>query len=162
MPSPAAGNRSIAFARIVCGVFFLLFGHYKVFTDAFRGGGLQRAITSYLNEQSVAFYKPFLASVVQPHITAWAYIIGIGELLIGISLLIGLLVRVSSVFGAIHMLSLTLATWNGAGSSDYWRIAGNQLGHIPLLLLLVIFFFCDAGATWGLDGKLRRPGKRRR
>ena len=150
-------RQTLAIARIVTGIYFFLFGEYKVFTDTFRNGGLQRAIASYINEQSVSFYKPFLAGVVQPHITAWSYAIGIGELLIGISLIVGLLVRPASVFGAIHMLSLTLATWNGAGpGAAFWRVVANQLGHIPMLLLLAIFCAADAGTTWGLDARLRR------
>jgi hypothetical protein len=36
-----------------------------------------------------------------------------------------------------------------------WRYFGNELDHLPLLLLLIVFYAADAGRTWGLDGMVR-------
>jgi uncharacterized membrane protein YecN with MAPEG domain len=58
------------------------------------------------------------------------------------------------------MLALTLCTWYAPGHNvHYWRYLGNNLDHIPLLMLFVIFLSFRAGDTWGLDGgglKLRK------
>jgi uncharacterized membrane protein YphA (DoxX/SURF4 family) len=80
--------------------------------------------------------------------------VGAAELFIGICLLLGLWVRIASVIGALHMVSLTLATWWEAGHGvPVWRYFGAELDHLPLLFLFIIFFVSDAGQEWGLDGR---------
>jgi uncharacterized membrane protein YphA (DoxX/SURF4 family) len=72
---------------------------------------------------------------------------------IGVSLLLGIWVRLASVLGALYMLNLTLATWWEVGHGvPVWRYFGAELDHLPLLLLFVVFFASDAGREWGLDG----------
>ena len=84
----------------------------------------------------------------------FGYLAGVIELIVGISLLIGLWVRVSTILGIFLLLNLLLATWFAPGHGvPIWRYFGNELDHLPLLFLLVIFFVSDAGAVWGLDKK---------
>jgi 4-amino-4-deoxy-L-arabinose transferase-like glycosyltransferase len=55
------------------------------------------------------------------------------------------------------MLTLTFSTWFAPGhSAPPWRYIGNNLDHIPLLMLFLIFFAFNAGSTWGMDGKSSR------
>jgi uncharacterized membrane protein YphA (DoxX/SURF4 family) len=76
---------------------------------------------------------------------------------IGLSLLLGIWVRPASILGALYMLNLTLATWWDPGHGvPIWRYFGNELEHLPLLLLFIIFFVANAGQQWGLDGRLRK------
>ena len=94
--------------------------------------------------------------MVLPHAVFFGYMVGVVELLIGISLLLGLWVRPASVLGILFLINLTLAAWWDAGHGvPLWRYFGARLDTLPLLLLLIIFFAADAGRTWGLDGRRR-------
>ena len=152
----AALPKTIAVIRIATAWFFILFGQYKLFNPGFTHGGFQQYLQSFVESGAVGFYRPFLANVVLPNAVFFGYVVGAAELLIGLLLLVGFGVRPVSVFGALHMISLTLATWwspgPGAPISRYFTA---QLVHLPLLFLFIIFFVADAGREWGLDGRRR-------
>lgn len=146
--------------RMAASVFFLLFGEYKVAGRGFAYGGFQTYLQGYIANSAVSFYRPFLAGVVLPHAGFFGYVVGVGELLIGISLLIGLWVRPACVLGILFLINMVLATWWEPGHGvPVWRYFGNELDHLPLLLLLIIFFAADAGRVWGLDGRRRQASR---
>ena len=155
--SNAGSGETITVTRILTGIIFLFFGEYKIAGPAFAHGGFQGWIHGWLDaNEPVAFYGAFLKSFVLAHPVLCARIVGWGELAIGISLVLGLFVRAASVGGAIHMVSLALATWYGPGhGAATWKYFGANLDHIPLLFLFAIFFAVRAGEKWGLDGILR-------
>lgn len=149
--------KTLAVVRMATAVFFLFFGEYKVFGSGFARGGFQQYLSEYLQSSAVSFYRPVLAHIILPHAVFFGYLVGIIELFIGLSLLVGLCVRAASVLGVLHMISLTLATWWEPGHGvPTWRYFGAELDHLPLLLLFIVFYAADAGKTWGLDG-VRRP-----
>ncbi len=133
--------RAIVIARIITGVFFVLFGEYKVFRSAFANSGFAHYLEGYIHQTAVSFYRPVLSHIVLPHAVVFGYLVGVVELFIGISLIVGIYVRVASVLGALHMVSLSLATWWGPGhGAPLWQYFGAELDHLPLLLLFLIFF----------------------
>lgn len=135
-------------------VFFLLFGEYKVAGPEFAHGVLQTYLQDYIANSAVSFYRPFLAGVVLPHAVFFGYLVGVVELLIGISLLVGLWVRPACVLGILFLLNMLLATWWEPGHGvPVWRYFGAELDHLPLLLLFIVLFAADAGRVWGLDGR---------
>jgi thiosulfate dehydrogenase [quinone] large subunit len=150
-------GKTIAGVRILTGIIFLFFGEYKIAGPEFAHGGLAGWIQGWLAaNEPLGFYGAFLRGFVLPHQALCARIVGWGELAIGIALVLGLFVRAASVGGAIHMVSLTLATWYAPGhGAAMWKYFGANLDHIPLLFLFAIFFATRAGDTWGLDGVLR-------
>ena len=157
MPDPSAPAKTIAITRIATGFLFLLFGEYKVATPAFAHAGFQQHLQGYIQTEAFSFYRPFLSQVVLPHAIFFGYVVGILELWIAASLLLGLWVRATSVTGALFMLNLVLSTWWAPGHGvPLWRYFGSELDAIPLLFLFLIFFATDAGKTWGLDGALRK------
>ena len=159
VPSSAL-SRTIAGVRMATSVFFLLFGEYKVTGPGFAHGGFQTYLHDYIANSAVNFYRPFLAGIVLPHAVFFGYLVGVGELLIGISLLIGSWVRPACVLGILFLINMILATWFEPGHGvPAWRYFGNELDHLPLLLLLVIFFAADAGRVWGLDGRRSRASR---
>jgi uncharacterized membrane protein YphA (DoxX/SURF4 family) len=157
MPSSPSLPKTIALIRITTSTFFIFFGEYKLFGPGFAHGGFQQYLRGYIDTTAVNFYRPILANFILPHAVFLGYVVGAVEMFIGLSLLLGLYVRPASALGALHMLSLTLATWWDPGHGvPVWRYFGNELDHLPVLFLFVIFFVSDAGRQWGLDGR-RQP-----
>jgi thiosulfate dehydrogenase (quinone) large subunit len=153
MANIPAAAKTIAGVRIATSIFFLLFGEYKLAGPGFAHGGFQSYLHDFIASEAVSFYRPLLSGLVLPHAVVLGYLVGVVEIFIGISLLLGLWVRPASVLGVLYMLNLTLATWWGPGhAAPFWRYFGAELDHLPLLLLFVVFFAADAGKVWGLDG----------
>jgi uncharacterized membrane protein YphA (DoxX/SURF4 family) len=151
-PSPL--SRTIAVTRIAASIFFLLFGEYKVAGPAFAHGSFQSYLQDYIANGAVSFYRPVLSGLILPHSVFFGYVVGLVELLIGISFLLGLWVRPASVVATLFLMNMLLATWWEPGhGAPLWRYFGAELDHIPLLLLCIIFFAADAGRVWGLDGR---------
>lgn len=153
MKASGGGTSStiMALARVAVGIMFLFFAEYKLAGTQFAREGFSRWVSGWLQETSVGFYKPFLHWALQhPYISGYGT--GIVELLIGLSMVVGFRVRIFSIIGALYMLNLTFATWNLPAGTPAWRYVGNELDHIPLLLLFLVFLAHDAGKTWGLDG----------
>ena len=154
MTSPSALPKTIAGVRIATSLFFLFFGEYKLAGPGFAHGGFQTYLREYINNSSVGFYRPVLAGLLLPHAVFFGYTVGVIELLVGVSLLLGLWVRPASVLGILFLLNLTLAAWWEPGHGvPIWRYFGARLDTLPLLLLLLIFFVADAGRVWGCDGR---------
>lgn len=145
--------KTLAVVRIAVGLLFVLFGEFKVVGADFVPGLMQQYVSRFVEgNQAVGFYKAFLAAVVVPHTELFGTLVAWGELLIGLALVLGLLVRVAALAGALHMLSLTLASWNAPGpDAPLWQYFANQLDHLGLLFLFALFFAGNAGKTWGLD-----------
>jgi thiosulfate dehydrogenase [quinone] large subunit len=154
----AIGARTIAATRIATGIIFLFFAEYKIASPAFAYGGFEGWIHQFVDEgTAVGFYKIFLVKFVLVHPVLCARMIAWGELVIGLSLVLGLLVRPASVGGAILMIALALSTWYAPGhGAPLWKYFGANLAHIPLLFLFAIFYATRAGDVWGLDGRLHR------
>ena len=160
MASPTALPKTIAGVRIATSLFFLFFGEYKLAGPGFAHGGFQTYLREYINNSSVGFYRPVLAGLLLPHAVFFGYTVGVIELSVGVSLLLGLWVRPASVLGILFLLNLTLAAWWEPGHGvPIWRYFGARLDTLPLLLLLLIFLVADAGRVWGCDG--RRGSDRR-
>lgn len=142
----------MAIARIVVGIFFIMFAQYKLLGRDFAHGGYEKYVNGWVQESAVRFYKPFLRATLH-YPVASGYAVGVAELLIGISMVIGFAVRPFAIVGALFMLNIALSTWNLPPGSPVWRYFGNQLENIPLMLLFILFFVHRAGTTLGLDRK---------
>jgi uncharacterized membrane protein YphA (DoxX/SURF4 family) len=149
----SALSRTIALVRILTGILFFLFGEYKVAGPEFAHTGFPHYLQGYVNGSAVAFYRPLLALLI-PHAVFFGYVVGVVELAIATSMILGLWVRPMSIVGALFMLNLFLATWWEPGHGiPVWRYFGAELDTIPLLFLFLIFFAADTGRTLGPDGR---------
>ncbi len=156
MATSSALSKTIAVVRMAASVFFLLFGEYKVVGAEFARGGFQTYLQDYIANSVVSFYRPVLSGLVLPHAVFFGYVVGIVELMIGISLLLGFWVRAGCILGIAFLVNMVLATWWAPGHGvPLWRYFGAELDHLPLLLLLIVFYAADAGRSWGLDGRVR-------
>src|SRR6478609_9768278 len=89
------------------------------------------------------FTGPRIAPVVS-FMVAW------GHLLIGLSLLTGLMVRVSSLFG----IALLLTYWMAHMDFPYIENKNNFIVdyHVVYSVVMIYLFVKHAGHVWGLDG----------
>lgn len=100
------------------------------------------------------FYEWLLSSSMLPainFINAW------GLTLLGISLIVGLGVRLSSILGAILMLLYYFPILSFPYAGEYSYIVDD---HIIYALVLIFFAAVRAGRMWGLDSvhKIKRFG----
>lgn len=143
---------TMAIARVMVGIMFLFFAQYKLMGRDFAHGGYGKYVGGYEQVTAVSFYKPFLRATLQ-HPVASGYAVGVAELLIGLSMLLGFWVRPFAIVGALFMFNLLLSTWVLPAGSAPWKYFGNELDNIGLMLLFILFFAHNAGQTMGLDGK---------
>jgi thiosulfate dehydrogenase (quinone) large subunit len=149
---PDINSRALAFLRIGVGAFFLIFGEYKVFGTQFTlHGGFQFWINKFLQQGGAyPFSTSILRGFVLPHATAIAFLVAYGELAIGISLVLGMLVRPASIAGFVFMLALLFSSdYPGAGA-PFWQYFGASLSHSVFALCFVAFTVGRAERVWSV------------
>lgn len=106
------------------------------------------SITGFLNSTKTfhGLFALFSGPIVAP---VTSFLVAYGHLLIGLSLLSGLLVRVSSIFG----IFLMLIYWMAHMDFPYISNTNNLLmdSHIVYALVLGLLIVKSAGHIWGLD-----------
>lgn len=140
-------QNTIAFAslRISVGILFLIFSDYKVFgTEFIWGGGFQFWINRFLVEGAYPFMVPVLQRWVLHHATAIAFVVAYGELVIGLALILGILVRPASICGLIYMLTLLFSSNYPGPHAAFWQYFGASLDHSVLALCFAAFIFGEA------------------
>ena len=137
----------LALVRIAFGLFMVMSALSKTTQGWLTNGGplsqmLQRGLPGM-----DPFYRAFLEGTVLPNVNLFAQLVTVGEWVVGLSLLFGLLTRVGSLVGMWLMLNFMLMKGlaNAAGSAD----------RLYFVLCLACFMGA-AGLTWGLDGLLQR------
>lgn len=151
--------RLAALVRIVTGVLFVAEGYGKISGRFVRGGFAASAAA--MRAEAWPFWRSFLMSVVLPHAAVFAWVIALGELALGIALLVGLWTRIAALAGALLMLTILLGQSYVSGSPWAGWITAGLTTKFALLLLLLIA--AVGHGAWGLDGRRRakvRPGFR--
>ncbi|WP_301421021.1 DoxX family membrane protein [Mammaliicoccus lentus] len=92
--------------RIVSGIYILRQGYEKL-TGGFSLGGLTKVIAQ--NQESPKWYKYFFKIIIEPYTSYWEWIIPIGEIMIGLALIIGSLEYSAALFGIFIMINNILA-----------------------------------------------------
>jgi thiosulfate dehydrogenase [quinone] large subunit len=145
---------ALAVLRIAIGVLFLIFAQYKVFGTQFTlHGGFQFWINRFLEDGAYPFMKPILKNFVLAHATPLAFFVAYGELAIGISLVTGILVRASSFFGLIFMLSLLFSSNYPGPQAPLWQYFGASLDHSVLALCFLAFLIGHSEAVLSFSRK---------
>ena len=150
-PSPDLNSRALAVLRIGVGIFFFIFGEYKVFGTQFTlHGGFQYWINRFLEGGAYPFMVPVLRGFVLSHATPIAFLVAYGELAIGIALVCGILVRPASLAGFVFMLTLLFSSdYPGAGAA-FWQYFGASLSHSVFMLCFAAFLIGRADAVWSI------------
>ena len=152
--------RTAAVIRILTGLIFLAEGWSKLRGEFVRGGFA--ASVKEMAAGTWPFWKQFLETVVAPRAEVLGWAFAVGELAVGIGLILGLLTRVAAGGGIALMILVLLGSGRAepGASWDMWVTAG--LTAKFALLLLALIFAVNPGRVWGLDGWIfrRRPAKR--
>ena len=155
-PTTDVNSRALAYLRIGVGVFFLIFGQYKVFGTQFTlGGGFQGWINRFLTDGAYPFMVPVLRGFVLSHGTSIAFLVAYGELAIGLALVLGLLVRPASICGGLYMLALLFASNYPGPSAVFWQYFGASLSHSVFLLCFAAFVVGRSDAVLSIRPRLR-------
>jgi thiosulfate dehydrogenase [quinone] large subunit len=157
--SAAINAKALAFLRIGVGLFFLIFGEYKVFGTQFTlHGGFQFWINRFLDGGAYPFMAPILRGFVLPHATPIAFLVAYGELAIGLSLVSGILVRAASASGIIFMLTLLFSSDYPGPAAPLWQYFGASLSHSVFAVCFIGFLIGRSDEIWSLGNQLKKRG----
>jgi uncharacterized membrane protein YphA (DoxX/SURF4 family) len=147
---------ALAGLRIAVGGLFLIFAEYKVFGTEFTlGGGFQFWINRFLADGAYPFMVPVLRNFVLPHATSIAFLTAFGELAIGLSLVLGILVRPASVCGGMYMLTLLFSSNYPGANAPFWQYFGASLDHLVPALCFAAFVVGDTARVLSIPSYLK-------
>jgi thiosulfate dehydrogenase (quinone) large subunit len=137
---------ALVLLRIYLGVIFLLAAWPKL------GGDFVPQLTGFLQNVALQkghpFYRVFVQDLVLPNVSLIADLITWGELLVGVTLVLGLLTRLFAAVGLLLVVNYMLA--KGAW---FWQPSSNDGAFAAIAAALLIG---AAGRTFGLDALLAR------
>lgn len=134
--------------RLSIGVAFLVAGQGKIAAGNW-GAAYESSLYEFVSsnlENAYAFYRPFLESVVIPHAGKFAVLVAWGEIIVGVSIFLGLFTRFGAALGIFMVLNYTFAMGVGV-----WVPSLESL----LIWSLFTFMVCSAGRGMGVDQVLR-------
>jgi len=142
----------LAVLRIGVGIFFLIFGQYKVFGTQFTlHGGFQFWINRFLEQGGAyPFMVPILRGFVLPHATPIAFLVAYSEFAIGLALTFGILVRPASAGGLIYMLTMLFSSDYPGASAPAWQYFGASLSHSVFALCFLVFLLGRSAEMWSV------------
>ena len=151
MAAADRNTRALAVVRIAVGIFFLIFGEYKVFGTQFTlHGGFQYWINRFLEGSAYPFMAPVLKNFVLAHATPIAFLVAYGELAIGNALVLGILVRWASIAGLVFMLTLIFSSDYPGPHAAFWQYFGASLGHSVFAVCFVAFLIGRSEEIWSV------------
>jgi thiosulfate dehydrogenase [quinone] large subunit len=136
----------IVYFRLAMAWTFLYAASHQVFDPTFSVAGFLSHTKTFHDA-----YAVFTTPAVAPFIT---FLVSYGHLLIGLSLAVGLMVRVSAVFGIMLMIMY----WTAHMDFPYIEDKTNFLldYHLVYAGVLVFLIVKRAGHVWGLDAVAER------
>ena len=135
-------KRLVLAFRLMMGWTFLYAGAWQVLSHDYTEASFLAHTKTFHD-----IYAPLTSPAVAPVLT---FMVSWGHLLIGLSLISGLLVRVSGVFG----VALLLTYWTAHMDFPYIESSVNCIldYHIVYATLTGWLVAVNAGKVWGLDG----------
>ena len=108
---------------------------------------MPKLIAKYATDNPFPWYKSFLLDTVIPNSHVFATLTALGEIGVGLSLLLGLFTPLGAFFGLLQVVFYGMAVQQ--------QSSGQQGFHVMLGLLMLTFLFTHAGRRWGTDARLR-------
>ncbi|MBI2409639.1 DoxX family membrane protein [Candidatus Kaiserbacteria bacterium] len=138
--------------RLYLGYEWLIAGWEKVMNPVWVGPGAGAAVSGFVKGALAKtggahpdvswWYAEFLRGVVLPNATIWSNIVAVGELLVGVGLLVGLFTGLAAFFGFFMNMNYLLA---GTVSTN----------PVLLVLALAVMLAHRVAGYWGLDYYVR-------
>ena len=151
----AEAARGLAILRVVVGLWFAKAIWTKMgFTvlGVLPGASarwvetMPKIIGRQMAENPIGWYRAFVEGTVLPNAATFAHLTALGEIVVGLGLVLGLFSGVASLLGLFLSLNYGLATWHMSPASQGF--------HYTLVAVMVAQLVGRAGKTWGLDGLL--------
>ncbi len=146
MTNPTFDRAHIVFFRLAMGWTFLYAASHQVF-DPNWSVAVFLSHTKTFHDMFAVFTTPAVAPVI-------TILVAYGHLLIGLSLVFGLMVRVSASFG----IALMVLYWTAHMDFPYIENRNNFLldYHVVYAGVLSYLIAKSAGHVWGLDGYVEK------
>ena len=140
-------RRILAIVRMLVGALLITLSIQK-FGNAgfFEPDNLARELSQ--NGMAFPFYQDILDRFILPNAPVFALLVAAGELVVGVSFLLGAFTNMFSVVGTFMVLNITLAVCYGN--------VGGLIGHLVFLVVVGLLGVYSTGNTWGLDASLAR------
>ncbi len=122
-----------AAARIAVGLYWLYEQHWKLPPDfgLYDARGLMFAFDQSIEYPTVGLYRAFLQKVVVPHFHLFGWLLGISEVAIGASLVLGALTRLGALLAVLQSVNLLIA--QGRTPEGPWIYAGILAANLFVL-----------------------------
>jgi len=137
----------LAVLRIYVGYYLFFQGIGKYQRNFPKGDWIGRQIGDIASLDLYPWYKTFLQRYVVPHSELFGYLVMIGEIAVGVGLLLGLFTRLSALVGLFMVVNYYLGPGTARGGA---MLAQQQ----TFIIMLAIFVLAGPGRTLGLDGLL--------
>lgn len=132
--------------RVLCGLILVLEGWGKLQSGWLHGTALLGMLDGWIADgKPYHFFLPMVQSA-RAHPKIFGALITSGELVIGVSMLLGLLTRAGAFLGALMLYSIAFASGQGLAPP------GNAL---LMAAIFTIFILAPPGRVLGLDAALR-------
>lgn len=132
--------------RVYLGTIFLVAAFAKLTAPP----GFATALTGYLHAvalvQGFPWYREVVRAVILPHVALFAVLVTIGEVFVGVAMLLGIATRPASALAIFLLLNYLCSK-----GMPMWAPASNDTADIVLALVVGIG---SAGRVYGLDGLL--------
>jgi uncharacterized membrane protein YphA (DoxX/SURF4 family) len=157
LPSSIAYGRWLALVRVLTGGIWLAHAIPKfIRSDAFLppAGSIVQLVGKSVQADPAAPYAQFLGHVVQPYIGIFAELVRLGELMVGVALVLGVLTRLGAIGGIVLALNFMAARGGLLSLEDWGGLDGT------LLILTAVSLVLPTGRVWGVDalfGKQAEP-----
>jgi uncharacterized membrane protein YphA (DoxX/SURF4 family) len=137
----------VALFRVFVGYYYLHVGVNLMLGVRSDGDFLKNKLVALESVPQLSWFQPYLQTVVDPVRDAGflTVLLVAAPALLGVSLVIGLFTRVSSLLGALLVANIYLVQFNSAAVTHRMSL---ELQFAALLTLC----FAGAGRTYGIDG----------
>jgi uncharacterized membrane protein YphA (DoxX/SURF4 family) len=138
-PLMLSGNRSLI------GLLWLASLRWKLppgFVPA-EGRGLMDWLVLEVTHPTIGLYADFVAGVVIPNFSLFAWFIFLIELVIGLSLVLGLFTRIGAALGLLWSLNLAIGLFAVPGEWPW--------SYLMLIMWHALFLVSQPQQLWGLD-----------
>ena len=104
--------------RIYVGYYLFFQGIGKFHRNFPKGDWIGRQIGDIASLDLYPWYKTFLQNYVVPHSELFGYLVMVGEIAVGVCLLLGLFTRLSALVGLFMLIQLLSRPWHGTRRRD--------------------------------------------